>query len=213
MRNLTKQFTLLGLLTILLGLISASESMAEELQPPQKVIQSVSEQLQQRLQDKSFTRDFAAVTRYVDGVIYPHTDFDKIAPLVLGKNWKTATADNRERFKNEFRIMLVRTYSRAFVEYHDWTIRYLPLDQSNDPTKVIVKTHVMQPGLNPVDVNYRMYQGKSGWKVYDIIIEGVSLVTNYRSTFNEDIQRKGSLSAVIDDLAKRNIEALKAKGS
>jgi phospholipid transport system substrate-binding protein len=89
----------------------------------------------------------------------------------------------------------------------------MPLDMSNAATKVIVKTEVLQPGLRPVDVNYRMFLSNGEWKVYDILIGGVSLVTNYRSTFNDEIQTKGSLSAVIDGLVKRNAEALAAKGS
>lgn len=209
MRNRINQFILFGSCLLCLLLIPANDGVAENLQPPQLVIQSVSDKLQKKLQDKSFTSSFARVVEFVDDVIEPHTDFERIAPLVLGKNWKTASSDDRERFKNEFRTLLVRTYSRAFVEYKDWTIRYLPLDLSKDATKVIVKTEVLQPGLNPADVNYRMYLSKGQWKVYDIMIEGVSLVTNYRSSFNEDIQRKGSLSAVIDNLAKRNAEALK----
>ncbi|MGR8940983.1 MAG: MlaC/ttg2D family ABC transporter substrate-binding protein, partial [Gammaproteobacteria bacterium] len=166
----------------------------------------------QRLQDKTFTGSFARVTQFVDGVIRPHTDFDVISSWVLGKHWKTATPDERERFKNEFRTLLVRSYSRAFVEYTNWTIRFLPLDAGSDAKKVIVKTEVLQPGQKPVGVNYRMFF-KGDWKVYDIIIEGVSLVTNYRTTFSEDIQKKGSLSAVIDAMAKRNAEALSSKGS
>jgi phospholipid transport system substrate-binding protein len=190
-----------------------TKGIAEDLQPPQQVIQSVSAELQKKLQDKSFTKDFAQVTQFVNGVIYPHTDFDKIAPLVLGKHWKTATTGEQERFKHEFQTLLVRTYSRAFVEYNNWSIRFLPLEMSNEATKVIVKTNVLQTGQQPVDVNYRMFLSKGEWKVYDIMIDGVSLVTNYRSTFNDEIQTKGSLSAVIDRLAKRNAEALAAKGS
>ena len=213
MRNRTKQYALFGLLTILLVLMPVTKGIAEDLQPPQQVIQSVSAELQKKLQDKSFTKDFAQVTQFVNGVIYPHTDFDKIAPLVLGKHWKTATTGEQERFKHEFQTLLVRTYSRAFVEYNNWSIRFLPLEMSNEATKVIVKTNVLQTGQQPVDVNYRMFLSKGEWKVYDIMIDGVSLVTNYRSTFNDEIQTKGSLSAVIDRLAKRNAEALAAKGS
>jgi phospholipid transport system substrate-binding protein len=208
-----KQYVVFGLFAVLLGLMAVTDLMAGELMLPQKVIQSVSTQLQERLKDKSFTRDFAQVNQFVNGVINPHTDFDKIAPLVLGKHWKTATPVEQDRFTHEFQTLLIRTYSRAFVEYSDWTIRYLPLEMPNGATKVIVKTEVLQPGQNPVDVNYRMYLIKGEWKVYDIMIDGVSLVTNYRSTFNEDIQRKGSLSAVIDALAKRNAEMLAAKKS
>jgi phospholipid transport system substrate-binding protein len=186
---------------------------ADDLQPPQQIIQSVSEQLQTKLKDKTFTQNFAQVTQFVSGIVSLHTDFDKIAPLVLGKYWKTATPEEQERFKREFQTLIIRTYSRAFVEYSDWTIRFLPLDMSSESTKVVVKTEVLQPSLQPVNVNYRMFLTKGEWKVYDIMIDGVSLVTNYRSTFNEEIKTKGSLSAVIDNLAKRNTEALAAKGS
>ena len=212
MQNLINKCGLLALMTLFLGLIPIAEGMAENLEPPQLVIQDVSEQLRQKFQNKAFTSNFAHVTEFVDGVIRPHTDFDVIAPLVLGKHWKTATPEERDRFKNEFRTLLVRSYSRAFVEYNNWSIRYLPLDAASTSKKLIVKTEILQAGQKPVGVDYRMFF-KGSWKVYDIIIEGVSLVTNYRTTFSEDIQRKGSLSAVIDGLAKRNAEALSTKGS
>jgi len=214
MQTRTKYYICFVLMAALLGLLPATKGLTEEnLQPPQRVIQSVSTKLQNKLQDKSFTKNFTEVTQYVDGVINVHTDFDRIAPLVLGKHWKTATSAERSRFKDEFKTQLVRVYSRAFIEYNDWTLRFQPLDMSNDATKVIVKTNVLQPGQQPVDVNYRMYLNKGEWKVYDIIIDGVSLVTNYRSSYNDEIQRKGSLSALIDELAKRNAEALTAKKS
>ena len=191
MRNPTKQYAVFGLFfTMLLSLMPAAEGIADELQPPQQVIQSVSSQLQQKMRDKSFTKNFAQVTQYVDNVIDPHTDFDKIAPLVLGKHWKTATTGEQERFKHEFQTLIVRTYSRAFVEYNDWTMRFMPIEMSDDATKVIVKTEVLQPGQQPVDVSYRMFLSKGEWKVYDIMIGGVSLVTNYRSTFSEEIQKR-----------------------
>jgi phospholipid transport system substrate-binding protein len=212
MQNLIHKYVILGLITLFFVLMPVARGMAENLQPPQLIIQSVSEQLRQRLQDKTFTSNFARVTQFVDGVIQPHTDFDVIAPLVLGKHWKTATPEERERFKSEFRTLLVRSYSRAFVEYNNWTIRFLSLDAVSDAKKVMVRTEILQKGLKPVEVSYRMFF-KGDWKVYDIIIEGVSLVTNYRTTFSEDIQKKGSLSALIDALAKRNAEALKAKDS
>jgi phospholipid transport system substrate-binding protein len=214
MRNLTKQSAVYALFFVfLIGLMPASKGIAEVLKPPQQIIQSVSTQLQQKLKDKSFTKHFAQVTQFVNGVISLHTDFDKIAPLVLGKHWKAATADEQERFKHEFQTLIVRTYSRAFIEYNDWTIRFLPLEMPDGITKVIVKTEVLQPGQQPVGVNYRMFLSKGEWKVYDILIDGVSLVTNYRSTFNDEIQTKGSLNAVIDSLVKRNAEALSAKDS
>jgi phospholipid transport system substrate-binding protein len=207
----TKQY--LGLVIVLLGLLFVTAIKASDLLPPQMAIQEASDKLQQKLQDKSFSQNFAQVAQFVDQTIYPHTDFDKISELVLGKLWGTASSDEQARFKREFQTLLVRTYSRAFVEFKDWTVRFLPLDMENGASKVIVKTEVLQPGLQPISVNYRMLLANGEWKAYDIMIEGVSLVTNYRSTFSNEVKTKGSLDAVIDGLAKRNAEALAAKNS
>lgn len=209
----TKQYKVLGLLLVLLGLLSVTGVKASDLLPPQQAIQEASDKLQQKLQDKSFSQNFAQVAQFVDQTIYPHTDFDKISELVLGKLWKTASADEQTRFRREFQTLLVRTYSRAFVEFKDWTVRFLPLEMGNAANKVVVKTEVLQPGLQPISVNYRMLLANGAWKAYDIMIEGVSLVTNYRSTFSNEVRTKGSLAAVIDGLAKRNAEALAAKNS
>ena len=208
-----KRYTLFGFFALLMASLPISHVIAADLSPPQKAIESASEKLKVKMQDKSFIKDFAKVAQFVNETILPHTDFDKISALVLGKLWKTATPDERERFKQEFQTLLVRTYSRAFVEFKDWSIRYLPVEMESGATKVIVKTEVLQPGLQPVAVNYRMLLSKGEWKAYDIMIEGVSLVTNYRTTFTNEVQAKGSLNAVIDGLAKRNTEALAVKKS
>lgn len=208
-----KRFTVWVLLAALFGLMQVNKAMASDLLPPQQAIEKASLKLQEKLQDKSFTKDFSKIAEFVNDVIYPHTDFDRISALVLGQNWKAATNDERQRFKHEFQTLLVRTYSRAFVEFHDWSVRFLPLNMENGATKVIVKTEVLQPGMQPIAVNYRMLLSKGDWKAYDIMIEGVSLVTNYRTTFSNEVKTKGSLNAVIDGLAKRNAEALAGKVS
>lgn len=207
-----KQVTIFGLCLFFMALLPVSSAYSQDLLPPQRAIQEASDKLHQHLQDNSFTKDFTKITQFVNEVIYPHTDFDKISALVLGKIWKTASSEDRERFKHEFQTLLVRTYSRAFVEFKEWSVRFLPLDMEPGANKVIVKTEVLQPGIQPVGVNYRMFLSETGqWKAYDIMIEGVSLVTNYRTTFTNEVQQKGSLGAVIDSLAKRNAEALSAK--
>ncbi len=208
-----KPYLLFGFFAALIALMPVTQVMAADLLPPQQAIESASSKLQQKMQDKSFIKDFAKVAHFVNEAILPHTDFDRISSLVLGKHWRTATPDERNHFKKEFQTLLVRTYSRAFVEFKDWSIRYLPIEMEGDAAKVIVKTEVLQPGLQPVAVNYRMFLSNGDWKAYDIMIEGVSLVTNYRTTFSNEIQTKGSLTAVIDSLAKRNTEALAAKNS
>jgi phospholipid transport system substrate-binding protein len=209
----TNRYSVMGLIFGILVFLSISGVQAADLLPPQIAIQTASDKLQHKLQDKSFNQNFAQVAEFVDQTIYPHTDFDKISELVLGKLWNSASGDEQTRFKQEFKTLLVRTYSRAFVEFKDWTVRFLPLEMPNGSNKVVVKTEVLQPGLQPISVNYRMLLANGNWKAYDILIEGVSLVTNYRSTFSNEVKSKGSLNAVIDGLAKRNAEALAAKNS
>lgn len=185
-----------------------SNAYAADLLEPQKVIEDASTQLKLRIQDPSFTKDFRKITEFVRSVLYPRADFDLISSLVLGKLWKDASASEKEEFKKEFQTLLIRTYSRAFVEFKEWSVRFLPINPEEDQRKVMVKTEVLQPGLQPIAVNYRMLQKNGEWKVYDIMIEGVSLVTNYRTSFKNEVERTGSLQEVIDQLAKRNSEAL-----
>jgi len=208
-----RRYTLFSFFAVLLALMPFTGLMAAELSAPQLAIESASTKLQHKMQDKAFIKDFANVNKFVNEAILPHTDFDKISALVLGKLWNSATPEEQVRFKKEFQTLLVRTYSRAFVEFKDWSIRFLPLEMEAGATKTVVKTEVLQPGLQPVAVHYRMILADGEWKAYDIMIEGVSLITNYRTTFSTEVQTKGSLSAVIDSLAKRNIEALAAKNS
>lgn len=195
----------------LLALLPLSEVSAADLVVPQKIIEDTSNKLKQRMQDPGFTQDFRKINEFVHMVIYPHADFDLISSLVLGKMWKEASPVEKDGFKREFQTLLIRTYSRAFIEFKDWSIRFLPVNPEEDERKVVVKTEILQPGLQPIAVNYRMLNNRGEWKVYDIMIEGVSLVTNYRTSFKNEVERTGSLQEVINQLAKRNTEALSAK--
>lgn len=193
---------------MLLGLMPLSKAIAADLLAPELAIEEASTKLKTKMQEPSFTKDFKQITEFVESVIYPHVDFDRISALVLGKNWKNASEDEKTQFKREFQTLLVRTYSRAFVEFKDWSLRFLPPTKDENPSKVVVNTEVLQPGLKPITINYRMLEANGEWKAYDILIEGVSLVTNYRTSFKNEIDRTGSLASVIESLAKRNKEAL-----
>lgn len=207
-----KPLFIVSLLVLLFNLGFATLVAAETLQAPQLGIQESSEKLRVKLlEDKTFINDFPRVKAFVQENIYPYVDFNRMSALVLGHNWKEATVEDRMRFTKEFQTMLVRTYSRAFVEFKDWSIRYLPLNLEPNATKVVVNTEVLQPGVQPIGVSYRMVLVDGKWKAYDIMIQGVSLVTNYRSSFNDEIARSGSLNSVISDLAKRNSDALASK--
>jgi phospholipid transport system substrate-binding protein len=197
------------LLILLAGFFA--NAVSAELIEPQRVIEETSSQLKMRMQDPGFTKDFRKINEFVHSVIYPHADFDLISSLVLGKLWKEAAEAEKDAFKKEFQTLLIRTYSRAFVEFKEWSVRFLPITPDEDERKVMVKTEILQPGLQPIAVNYRMLHTKGEWKVYDILIEGVSLVTNYRTSFKNEVERTGSLQEVINQLAKRNTEALSAQ--
>lgn len=207
------QFLVFFLYLFIAGLLPAGNALAAELLPPQQDLYEASEKMKAHVQDPSFVRDFKRFTQFVDEVIYPHVDFNRISALVLGKHWKEASKDQQERFKQEFKTMLIRTYSRAFLEFKEWSIRFLPLHMNEGDKKLIVKTEVLQPGQQPIGVDYRMALTRDGWKAYDITIEGVSLVTNYRNSFKTEIERSGSLDGVIETLATRNAEALRSPNS
>ena len=206
--NYFKKLFIVVISGLVFGLLPVSKVIAADLLAPQTAIETASNKLKERLQDENFTKDFAQINLFVEEVINPHVDFNRISALVLGKLWKKATREEKVRFKKEFQILLVRTYSRAFVEFKDWSVRFLPYKLKEGDKKVIVKTQILQPGIQPLAVNYRMVLTKGEWKVYDIMIEGVSLVTNYRTSIKNEVKKLGSLSAVIDNLAKKNKAAL-----
>lgn len=208
-----KQFLSFVILTAFLGLVPLSKGLAANMAAPQIPIETASNKLKQHLQDESFIKDFNKVNIFVEKTVDPFVDFNRVSALVLGKLWRKATKDEKRRFKQEFHTLLVRTYSRAFFEFKDWSVRYLPLKLKKDSKKTIVKTEILQPGIQPLAINYRMVLVKGQWKAYDIMIEGVSLVTNYRTTIKNEFKKSGSLDAVIKKLAKRNSAALSRNNS
>ena len=134
--------------------------------------------------------------------ILPNFNFEKVSRLVLGKNWTKATPDQKTAFQNEFKTLLLRTYATALSKYKNQTIEYKPLRMESGATTATVKTLILQPGGQPIAVDYSL-EKKSDWKVFDIVIEGVSLVTNYRSQFAQEIRQNG-LDSLIKKLADKN---------
>jgi phospholipid transport system substrate-binding protein len=181
----------------------------DSLLPPQKVVEDTSNRVREALRRNNYRVDFAEATRIVRDILEPRVDFNQAALLIVGKHWRTATPAQRERFKSEFRTLLIRTYTTAFHEYKDWNIRHLPLQMAPGEKKALVRTEILQPDAKPVAVNYRMRYAEGEWKAYDVMIEGISLVQNYRTTFSGDIERTGSLDGVIQELATRNAAASK----
>lgn len=142
------------------------------------------------------------VVDLIENKVAPHFEFATMTRLAMGRNWSQANAEQKKALTQEFRMLLVRTYTTAFTQYRDQTIEYRPLKLAPDETDVVVKSLIKTSG-QPVAVDYRMEKTDRGWKVYDVKIEGISLVENYRSTFNSEVQRHG-IDGLIKSLADRN---------
>jgi phospholipid transport system substrate-binding protein len=123
--------------------------------------------------------------------------------LAVGANWRQASPEQQKRLTNEFRTLLVQTYAATLTAYRDQKVNFRPLRMQPDDTDVVVKSLINQPGGKPVTVDYRMERTDNGWKVYDVIVADLSLVQNYRGTFNSEVQ-KGGVDGLIKALADKN---------
>ena len=140
----------------------------------------------------------------VEAKVLPNFDFTRMTRLAVGAPWRQATSAQQQTLTNEFRTLLVHTYTSAFTQYRDQVIEYRPLKLQPADSEVIVRSLIKQTtGADPIDVNYSMEKTDQGWKVYDVTIAGVSLVQNYRSTFNAEIQKSG-IDGLISTLAAKN---------
>jgi len=135
--------------------------------------------------------------------ILPNFDFEKVSRLVLGKNWTNATPEQKTAFQAEFKTLLLRTYATALSKYKNQVIEYKPFRMEPNADTASVKTAIQQPGGDPIAVDYTLGKKGDDWKVFDIVIEGVSLVTNYRSQFAQEIRQNG-LDSLTKKLADKN---------
>ncbi|HCI13884.1 MAG: hypothetical protein A2063_08240 [Gallionellales bacterium GWA2_60_142] len=158
-------------------------------------------------QDKDIqTGNQKKILELVDAKVLPHFDFVRMTQLAVGKNWRTATPEQKKTLTTEFRNMLVRTYTKAFVEYRNQTVEVQPFKMAADATEVTVKTMITKPGAQAVPVDYEMKKSADGWKAFDIVINGVSMVMSYRGTFDAEVQQNG-IDGLIKMLSGKNINA------
>jgi phospholipid transport system substrate-binding protein len=140
----------------------------------------------------------------VEAKVLPHFNFTRMTRLAVGAPWRQASAAQQQSLTNEFRALLVHTYASAFAQYKDQVIEYRPLKMQAADAEVTVQSRIKQSGGgDPIEVNYSMEKTDQGWKVYDVVIAGVSLVQNYRSTFNSEIQKNG-IDGLIASLTAKN---------
>jgi len=143
------------------------------------------------------------VAKLVETKVLPHFNFPHMTQLAVGRNWRQATPEQQQKLTNEFRTLLVRTYSNALTQYRDETIDVKPLRADASASDVTVRSEVVRSGRPPVQIDYAMAKTPEGWKAYDVIVGGVSLVTNYRDEFNEQVKAAG-VDGLIKTLADKN---------
>ena len=143
------------------------------------------------------------IEKLADEKILPLFNFVRMTQLAVGRNWRDANDAQKKSLIDEFRTLLVRTYSTSLTQFRNQTIDVKPTKMVAADTEVVVKTQVIQPGGQPIPIDYSMEKSGDSWKVYDVLIDGVSLVTNYRSSFNTEIQKSG-IDGLIKSLSERN---------
>jgi phospholipid transport system substrate-binding protein len=170
-------------------------------------VKSASERMLSALegQRSAIERNPARIYGLVQRILVPHFDFEKITRAAVGKHWSEASPAQQKALIEGFQQLLIRTYAKALLSYSGEEIRYLP-EKPGPKSTVVVPTEVREPGSNPVPIEYKLYRDGQDWKVYDVKIDNVSLVSNYRSSFNSQIRQKG-----IDGLISR-LSEMNAKG-
>lgn len=202
------------ILSIVLFLVLASPVYADN-PPPDQLAREVTDKIVVLLKtNKSlYTRDHKKLYAMVDEHVLPHFDFRAMSRTVLGRHWRSANEDQRARFIAEFRNLLVRTYATALLKYNDEKIVYLPFRMNPDDRTVVVRSEVRRTdGGPPIAINYSFYRTDAGWKVYDLTVEGASLVTTYQTTYSGRVQQEG-LDALIASLARDNQTAESSKSA
>jgi phospholipid transport system substrate-binding protein len=194
---------LLALLCSIAGAGAAAESTAND--DPQALVNETIEELRAAvLRDKvAIESDPDRALAVVDEIVSPHVDATRSGRLILGKHWRAATPEQRQQFIDLYRRLLLRTYAIHVSDYTDVAVSYLstiPLGEEGN--EAVVRTRVTRPGKDPANVDYRMTRTESGWKVYDVVANGVSIVVSFRSGVDAEIQQFG-IDGLISRLAER----------
>jgi phospholipid transport system substrate-binding protein len=183
--------------------IAATAAQAQEA--PDALVKRVSQEVIATIKSDPQVQagNQARIREVMEVKLVPNFDFPRMTALAMGRNWRAASPEQQKQLIDEFRTLLVRTYSGALTNYRDETVEYKPLRAAAGETDVIVRTAVLKPGGAPIQIDYGMAKTDSGWKAYDVIVGGVSLVTNYREEFNEQIKTAG-IDGLIKTLAEKN---------
>jgi phospholipid transport system substrate-binding protein len=196
--------SLAGLCLVLLITVSAAAPAADGTDP-QALVRATADRVlaEVRANKARLDRDSAGIYDLVQRFVVPHFDFSRMTQAAMGRHWRSADDAQRAALVREFQEMLVRTYAVALLNYSGQQIEYLPLRASPGADDVLVQTKVSDSGAPPIPIDYRLSRTVGTWKVYDLTIDGVSLVSNYRGMFAEQVQRSG-VDGLIKLLTDRN---------
>jgi len=201
------------LLLSLVMVLLASLAQAQETAPDVLMKTVARDVLTILKQDKDIRAgNSKKIANLVDSKIVPHFNFTRMTQLAMARNWRQASPDQQKALTAEFRTLLVRTYSAALTSYRDHVIEFKPLRSKPEDTEVTVKSEVKQPGTQPVAIDYQLEKTPAGWKVFDVKVGGVSLVTTYRETFASEIRDHG-VDGLIKSLATKNRESDATSGA
>ena len=193
--------------TISLQFFLAAGARAQDLKPDELVKKVTDDVLAAVKSDKQLAAgDKQKALKLAEEKILPHVDFDEATRLAVGRSWRQASPEQKKKLVDAFRTMLVRTYSNAITAYQGQTMKVMPLHMKADDTDVTVHNQYIRPGGKPVQLDYQMHKTQSGWKIYDIVVEGVSLVLTYRSEFDALVKQQG-IDGLIKRMAEKNTPA------
>jgi phospholipid transport system substrate-binding protein len=181
----------------------ASAAAFAQQAPDQLVKQVSSEVLDAAKADKSIQAgDVKQVSALVEAKVMPHVNFQRMTASAVGRYWRQATPEQQKKLQDEFKTLLVRTYSGALAQVRDQTVQLKPMRSSPADTEVIVRTEIRGKG-DPIQLDYRLEKAADGWKIYDVNVLGVWLVENYRNSFAQEIGANG-VDGLIKKLVERN---------
>lgn len=189
----------------------APPALAQELGPEELVKKMTGDVMAAIQSDKQLAAgDRQKAVRLAEEKILPHIDFEEATRLAVGRAWREASPEQRKRLVAEFRAMLVRTYSNALGSYEGQEMRVLPSRVKPGDTEATVRNQFVRPGGKPLPIDYQMRKTGNGWKIYDITVEGISLVLTYRSEFDQVVKQNG-IDGLIQRLSQKNEPAAVGK--
>ncbi|MBI3774482.1 MAG: ABC transporter substrate-binding protein [Gammaproteobacteria bacterium] len=199
---------LYSLFVVLLCAGAQVSRAADAVHPALALVTQTADKIQTQLRAERdvVTKNPKRVYELVEQIVLPNFDFTSMSASVLGKNWRGASDTQKQRFTQEFKLLLVRTYAKALVDNMDRKIATQPLRAADNATDVTVHTEIPQQGGFPLPINYSMEIKDGAWKVYDVDIDGISMVKNYRTTFANEV-KQGSVDDLIKKLSERNQQA------